>query len=882
MAARDKPMPVELLDAKSSQRQTTTCSECSRRKTRCDKKSPCSPCVKRGKAHICRIPGHLQSAQTAQAAASPAESNIYDLDLLAFTAFREVEQVRTTIDGLKNRVACLETLLLQAFGKLKDARKDGTLRDDLDIGPLTSGFREGEDELRVDSTSSTSKRAPWHGFAPQHEPARPNGKKEFHGVPPKPSTSSPQESELREREEDEDEDEPGEDLSELREEEVAASLSLEFMVSAITAKGIGPEPGTSKPNGPLTGFDPTCLPRNPIDVFPTIRSLTGVIPPGNDTMAILRHSLEWMGWYHGVVFVPGFMNEVTQFWEAGDQRVEVTHPAWLALFFAQLRCGVRHMTGELLSTLGTDGLSETDAKQLSETLLVASLAALYHSNFIEVPHLYAVQTIALLVITCQDGGSTALFPTLLNVGIATAQGLGLHRLPSRVAWEANHSALQPADRAKRLVEYETNKRIWWALASQDWFNISYRRTTTAQPSQMTTPLPLNVRDQDLSSGNLIERPVDEFTPASNGLVFVRLAILIQAIFARIDDSAKMSYDYVLELDRDMQSIIDHPPAWVHNDILPWARNAFFIGSTQNSGQPPALHRPFLHRAVRERRFEKSRIRALETSRAILRESLNCGDTRLWTLPYHIGSAASFVCLDLFQRGSDKATLAEERREVRQALEVLRGMRSLSATASRAVDLVEDLLTEESRLQDEASPRPSAHSGTSTLKRIRDMHQEGSNHRQGSLKRLDSTTPSPAITSSLTGASPQQSPHSMYHSFPPPQSMQPPPHGVFDPTVGLLPYPGSLPDLDMMAGLDDLGAASRDALPAEYLNVFLGSGELVFASFSLYSLSRTISFRAGFDPLDLMGKTWSAAATPAAVANNSGQGLDPARANYVTE
>ncbi|SCZ90384.1 BZ3500_MvSof-1268-A1-R1_Chr1-3g01956 [Microbotryum saponariae] len=865
MAARDKPIPVELLDAKSSQRQTTTCSECSRRKTRWyvpgrrsdvngsddgrrDKKSPCSPCVKRGKAHICRIPGHLQSAQTAQAAASPAESSIYDLDLLAFTAFREVEQVRTTIDGLKNRVACLETLLLQAFGKLKDARKDGTMRDDLDIGPLTSGFREGEDELRVDSTSSTSKRAPWPGSAPQHESPRPNGDKEYHGVPLKPSTSSSQENELREREEDEDEDELGEDLSELREEEVAASLSLEFMEDTVIS--------ISSPSHPQ-GFDPTCLPRNPVDVFPTIRSLAGVIPPGNDTMAILRHSLEWMGWYHGVVFGPGFMNEVAQFWEAGDQRVEVTHPAWLALFFAQLRCGVRHMTGELLSTLGTDGLSETDAKQLSETLLVASLAALYHSNFIEVPHLYAVQTIALLVITCQDGGSTALFPTLLNVGIAIAQGLGLHRLPSRVAWEANHSALQPADRAKRLIEYETNKRIWWALASQDWFNISYRRTTTAQPSQMTTPLPLNVRDQDLSSGNLIERPVDEFTPASNGLVFVRLASLIQAMFAHIDDSAKMSYDYVLELDRDMQSIIDHPPAWVHNDILPWARNAFYIGSLHKI---LALHRPFLHRAVRERRFEKSRVRALETSRAILRESLNCGDTRLWTLPYHIGSAASFVCLDLFQRGSDKATLKEERREVRQALEVLRGMRSLSATASRAVDLVEDLLTEESRLQDNASPRPSAHSGTSTLKRKRDTHQGGSNHRQGSLKRLDATTPSPAITSSLTGASPQQSPHSMYHPFSPPQSTQPPPHGVFDPTVGPLPYPGPLLDLDMMAGLN-FGAASRDALPAEYLNVFLGSG---------------------FDPLDLMGQTWSAAATPAAVANNSGQGLDPARANYVTE
>ncbi|SCV68446.1 BQ2448_567 [Microbotryum intermedium] len=861
MAFRDKPIPVELLDAKSSQRQTTTCSECSRRKTRCDKKSPCSPCVKRGKAHICRIPGHIQSAQTAQAVASPAASNTDDLDLLAFTAFREVEQVRTTIDGLKNRVACLETLLLQAFGKLKEARKDGIVKDELDIGSPTSGFHEGRAEVQADGIPSTSNLAAQPGSTRQNRLSGSNGHKNYLDAPPKLLTSTWQRDEPEEPEEDEDEDELGENLSELREEEVAASLSLEFM-DGLTIS-------ISSPSHPQ-GFDPTCLPRNPVDVFPTIRSLAGVIPPYNDTMAILRHSLEWMGWYHGVVFGPSFMNEVAQFWNAGDRRVEVTHPAWLALFFAQLRCGIRHMTNEPLSTLGTDGLSETDAKQLSETLLDASLAALYRSNFIEVHHLYAVQTIALLVITCQDGGSTIPFPTLLNVGIAIAQGLGLHRLSSLAAWEANHSALQPADRAKRLIEYEMNKRIWWALASQDWFNISYRRTTAAQPSQITTPLPLNVRDQDLSSGTLIERPQDEFTSASNGLVFVRLASLIQAMFSHIEDSAKTSYDYVLELDRDMQSIIDHPPAWVHNDILPWARNAFYIGSLHKI---LALHRPFLHRAVRERRFEKSHLRALETSRAILRESLNCGDTRLWTLPYHIGSAASFVCLDLFQRGSDKTTLKEERKEVRQALEVLRGMRSLSATASRAVDLVENLLTEESRLQDIASPRPSAHSGTPASKRKRDSHQDGSHHRQSSLdftqavKRLNSTTPLPAMTGSLTSASPQQSPHSMYHPFPPPQSMHPHPQEAFGgaanyalgTNMGPLPYPGPLLELDMMAGFD-FGAASRDALPAEYVNVFIGSG---------------------FDPLDLMGQTWSAAATPA-VAANEGLGIDSIPANYIPE
>jgi hypothetical protein len=56
-----------------------------------------------------------------------------------------------------------------------------------------------------------------------------------------------------------------------------------------------------------------------------------------------------------------------------------------------------------------------EAKSLSKTHQDVALACLHQSNFLEVHQFYAVQAIALLVVTGQDGEFSNLFPTLLTV-----------------------------------------------------------------------------------------------------------------------------------------------------------------------------------------------------------------------------------------------------------------------------------------------------------------------------------------------------------------------------------------------------------------------------------------------------------------------------------
>jgi len=90
---------------------------------------PPRPSVTTGKSHLCRIIAHQRPPHTPlssdEASASPlkpgapAASAASSLDALGFAAFAELEQARTTVDALRGKIIALEGLVVQAFGRIK-------------------------------------------------------------------------------------------------------------------------------------------------------------------------------------------------------------------------------------------------------------------------------------------------------------------------------------------------------------------------------------------------------------------------------------------------------------------------------------------------------------------------------------------------------------------------------------------------------------------------------------------------------------------------------------------------------------------------------------------------------------------------------------------
>lgn len=567
---------------------------------------------------------------------------------------------------------------------------------------------------------------------------------------------------------------------------------------------------------PSITYDPSTVPPSGTSIFPTLDSLAAVLPPPPQTRAILDHAITHLSWYHGCLVEPQVRAECDEFFSHGRSGLERSHPAWLALLFTLLSAGVKHMRTDQLLGLGDRGLTEDEGRVLAKTYFDAAKACLDRANFLEAHELWAVQAIAVMVITLQDGGFSNLFPTLLTCGIAIAQSMGLHRLESDESWVASMDGQPSEVRVKSLIRREVGKRVFWALTAQDWFTVAFRRATTVQPTQITTPLPLNARDHELLAGQLVNHGPDYFSPASNGIIWVQLAKTIHDAFQHLDLAPEPSYSYVLQLDRAMQAILDRLPGYMKEGgstegmppaAVEWIRATSAISSAH---KVLTLHRPFLHRAFRDSRFESSRARALAASRTILRVGASAADNKLWTVPYHIAAGAAIVALDLFQRGSPKDVLDEEREEIRRAEGALRKMSAWSAIAQRGCALIENLLMEEAKL-------PEGDRGPSKKRRRTEGATPG-----GSAKRLSISSSAGSYPSPIgfggggggggRGARAVPSPNGYGHGAPA-AAATPPDFGNY-----------TLTPLDPGGGY---GLGQAGALPDQFLSVFLTSGELPF-------------------------------------------------------
>ncbi|KAM0748591.1 hypothetical protein T439DRAFT_358473 [Meredithblackwellia eburnea MCA 4105] len=645
-----------------------------------------------------------------------------DLSVLSFTAFEELETIRNTIDGLRSKVSLLEAVLVQAFGKAKDQKiiVGQELEEEAPLEEPDEGLKEkrrrskGKQKAEEERDKSLGESTSSLAAAPT--PAQFSSSSQYQNASDNPESSTS----LISNTFIQPFDHPPLRGDDLRGEEVEASIALEFLalgrnrtigrVPPLTQ--VHPERSTSETQLPSSSmqvlypplinpsfFEPTPQPPCPAYAFPTAASLSALLPPYAQSQAIINHSLSNVSWYHSAVHTPTFLEEIRTFWESGEERCDKVNQSWLALFFAQLCGGIKHMTKKELHDLVR--LTEEEAALLSKTHFNAALCCLYRSNFVECHSLWALQTIVVLALTGQDEGLSNLFPTLISTGVAIAQDMGFHRLSDESFLHATEG-LSPRAKAQALVEHEVKKRVFWGLTAQDWFSIPFAKKSCVHPSQVTTPYPANATDEDLLTGVMTNRDRSHYTVVGNLLNWLPFARALHDTFEHLDANTNPSYQFLLDEDQKMQDIIANPPAWMRSDgptdgmppCFNWVRTTFRISSAH---KVLTLHRPFFNLSFKDARYQSSRVQVLAASRTILQEAalLTEMPAGFWTIPYHISAAASVVCLDLFQSGSQPRVLEEERAEVKRALAALRT--SSSAIAVRGVALIESLLSEEAKL-----------------------------------------------------------------------------------------------------------------------------------------------------------------------------------------
>ncbi|OCF41473.1 hypothetical protein I317_04676 [Kwoniella heveanensis CBS 569] len=102
-------MDTTQVPVKLSQRQPKSCTECIRRKTRCNKQIPCDVCTKRGVTTLCRLESQYAIPITAPThspglmIADPAASTI-EIELLRRAMFQEIDTLRRRVTELERTV----------------------------------------------------------------------------------------------------------------------------------------------------------------------------------------------------------------------------------------------------------------------------------------------------------------------------------------------------------------------------------------------------------------------------------------------------------------------------------------------------------------------------------------------------------------------------------------------------------------------------------------------------------------------------------------------------------------------------------------------------------------------------------------------------------
>ncbi|GAA6024107.1 hypothetical protein JCM10207_003167 [Rhodosporidiobolus poonsookiae] len=655
--------------------------------------------------------------------------------------------------------------------------------------------------------------------------------------------------------------------------EVGAAEGETEEAPTVSAAPAAPAPAAMAPSStaPPPGPAPTASANAP----PTLAALAALLPSRKRSDALVAFSLDRVGWQHGAVHKPTFVGECGEFFafssvaagvkdegsggeearekagkgegeegskpereplEAKERRARLVNPAWLALYFAVLCAGVKHMSAKDADEYG---VPRDALHPLPKLYFDASLAALHRANFLAKHSILSVQTIVILVVACQDVGGSDLVATLLAAGIRIAQHLALHRFANDAEWEAKRRAngIDPASEQgiKGLVQREVRKRLWWALAAEDWYTIPYRRAYTIFPTHFTTPPPLNIHDADLALGLSTPRPLDEPTIASKVLQAYKVAAVIRTFFesvngfspsssssssGRTQDLGPETFEKLLEADRQIRAIIEEGPRylreldWEPEDQgksagwMPWFRR-YWIMSV--SHKLLMCHRVFLGRAFRDARYGYARKAAIEAARSIIQELVRGKDLPyqdVWTVPYHAISAATTIILDIFQTPSSDPDLVHKRNEVAQALEELRLLdeEGNSAIAERGVKLLSTLLAEESKHR-----RPHGTGAGESRKRKAPADHDASAY-SDVAKRMVSNSRTP-LSASLTRSHPppHPTPPSMAAHLPLPTPSPGSSFPLVSPSLAMSTFPYFAPSADFSLslppnGLPDLSAS----------------------------------------------------------------------------
>ncbi|KAK0446531.1 uncharacterized protein EV420DRAFT_1647964 [Desarmillaria tabescens] len=393
-----------------------------------------------------------------------------------------------------------------------------------------------------------------------------------------------------------------------------------------------------------------------------IARLVALLPDEMRSRALVQFYFERLEWYSKVLHAPTFISELNVLLMQKSKRKSRNEP------YVCERIAIDFST----------------ASELSKRMYSAAQACLHYDDFLGAHSLEHLQCILLMGVYQQNLDEADTHWALLGSAIKIGQNLGMSRLGSE-SDERTYSATW-----RSLVKRETARRVWWSLIFNDWSHAAAHNGTYAiHPSQNHTGWPANVNDGDLIDDGrpLRSRPTEEYTEMTFSLTRLRFVVLLEEMDKRLEEMLKGVPEHFIT--ENKSPAVDEGVKELELTL------SLIMGETRRL----RLHRPYLFRGYKDRKYVKSREQCIASTQAIL-DHLKSDDEqsaillKWWIVLFYGFAAAVVLFIDLcHQKAADDGRCLDQRRaELRQALDLFKTAEHISVVSRNAIALLEGLLS----------------------------------------------------------------------------------------------------------------------------------------------------------------------------------------------
>ncbi|GAA5871056.1 hypothetical protein JCM3774_005099 [Rhodotorula dairenensis] len=399
-----------------------------------------------------------------------------------------------------------------------------------------------------------------------------------------------------------------------------------------------------------------------------------LLPEKEKCVRLVHHYFHQYEWFFAILHKETFLCELDRFWVMYPARRYEVDPAWLAILFSVLALASDEAsqasdaqspdTDQVLADVGTPlhaaaqrmfVLSDPGGKAQVRTIFTITLFACW------------------TIISAYGGGDFARFASWLAQGIRTGQKLGFHTLTSDPeTMPPDDPALPPG---KNSMKREVALKIWGFMIFFDHLGGSGRyRSYLIHPAQNSAPPLSNVNWSDLSTTEwkISPAPQSVLTDSTLERHKYEMARLARKTFDMLVASSEpFNYGMIHELDREYREMLDSmPDAFQHEYATleaqdPFIRSRRYIALQGVHNRIVRLHRPFLVKGWEPNsRFAYSSDACVRSAKVVVLShhnnlKLDFGLSRNLRMLYsHSLTAATVLAADLFHSTDTDATDAE--------------------------------------------------------------------------------------------------------------------------------------------------------------------------------------------------------------------------------